>query len=291
MVSHVQQGHELGAGLLPTGRRGVAVAGGIGRSVLVQGLQVLHLAVPPAMVVAVLLAEVVGVGIAAVRGEHVVKVENKDVMVRVGFQPIVEQPVVERAGVGRRLGAGLEIRQRRRGDDDEELVLVGGKVGQQVVVDALGVAHGVIRGPGAFATEGIGARRRRVVRLATQVGVGEAGLEHDDLVLAAGVAAQARVAAVLPAFGVQRSQVGVAVWPGEPVVPMADFGVVADGLRARILISRPPTVVGITDKVAGVAQGDAQAAVAVAQPVLAGGVMDEDELDRRGRRRGIRRQP
>ena len=60
--------------------------------------------------------------------------------------------------------------------------------------------------------------------------------------------------------------------PAEPVPPVADVGAVAD--------LRPPAVVGVADEVVVVAQRHAEPAVTVRQPGLAGGVVDEDELDR-----------
>ena len=55
---------------------------------------------------------------------------------------------------------------------------------------------------------------------------------------------------------------------------MTDVGVVADAVR-------PPAVVGVTDEVVVVTQGDAQTAVVVGQPVFAAGVVNEDEFDGR----------
>ena len=54
---------------------------------------------------------------------------------------------------------------------------------------------------------------------------------------------------------------------------MADVGVAADTVR-------PPTVVGVADEIVVVAQSDPQTAVAVGQPVLTAGMVDEDQLDR-----------
>ena len=110
--------------------------------------------------------------------------------------------------------------------------------------------------------------------------IGEARLEHDDFVLAAGIGGQAGVAGVLAAFGVEGAQVGSAVSPPEPVPPVADVGGVADAARS-------PTVIGVAKEVVVVPQGDAQAAVPIVQPVLAGGVVDEDQLHRLARWAGI----
>jgi hypothetical protein len=40
----------------------------------------------------------------------------------------------------------------------------------------------------------------------------------------------------------------------------------------------PPAVIGVADEVVVVPHGEAQVAVTVGQPVLAGGVVDEDQL-------------
>ena len=107
---------------------------------------------------------------------------------------------------------------------------------------------------------------------ALQCGVREAGLEHDDLVLAARVGQGARVRGMLLGFVEQRVHVGWGVAAGKPFRPVGDVGAVADGFRS-------PAVVGVADEIVVLVERPAEVAVAVGQPVFAGGMMDEDELD------------
>ncbi len=59
----------------------------------------LHNVVPPAVVVARSLIEVVHVRVAPVRRQHVVEVKDEHVFVGVVFEPVVDQPLVERTSV------------------------------------------------------------------------------------------------------------------------------------------------------------------------------------------------
>ncbi len=283
VVEDVEQLDELAGGLLAAGGGGVAVPGiaAIGGEVVGHVLDVLHRAVPPAVVVAGLPAQVIGVGIAAVGGQDVVEVENGHVVVGIAVQPVVPQPAIEGPGVGGALRCSLTLHQGRRGDDHEQLVLVGGEVGQDVVVDGFRVGHSVL--------VIVRLRERRVVRMAVQIRVGKARFEHDDLVLTTGIGWQARpgaeIANVLAVLVIQGGQNLVAVGAGEPFGPVGDVRPVTDTVR-------PPLVVGGADKIVVVHQRHAQAAIRlilvwVGQPVPASGVVDEDELDGGSRRVGV----
>ncbi len=153
------------------------------------------------------------------------------------------------------------IQQGRRGDGDEELVLAGGEIRQQVNVDPLGAAHGQI----VVATG-------RIAGASLQIGIGEARFEHDDLVLAARVGQLARVPRVLLAQVVERIQVHGAIRAVKPLRPVQDVGAIADAVW-------PPAVVGVADEVVVVPQSEAQVAVAIGQPVFSSRVVDEDQLD------------
>jgi hypothetical protein len=118
------------------------------------------------------------------------------------------------------------------------------------------------------------------VLVAFKIVVGKAGFEHNDLVFAAGIGHCAGVGRVLFVVVVQGLRVPGAVRAAEPEPPMADVGVVADAVR-------PPTVVGIADEVMVAAQSYSQFAMFIVQPVLAAGMMDENQFDRPIRGSGI----
>ena len=280
MVEDVEQGHELATGLAVACRRRVIVAAavGIGGGVAALLGDVLDGPIAVAVMVSRVPAQVVAVPVAAVGGEHVVEIPDGHVIVGIAVQPIFYQPGVEGPRV---VGPGGRL-HGRRADDHEELVLARGEVLQQVNVDPLGVGHGVVGvALGGFAPQRIAADGRRgLCRVPPQVGIGIAGLEQDDLVLAAGVGGQAGVPGVLTALGVQGRQSGPAVGAAEPRPPVADVRAVADAIR-------PPAVVGVGDEGVVVPQGQPQAAVAVVQPVLAAGMVDEDQLHRLGGRVGV----
>ncbi|MBK7204314.1 MAG: hypothetical protein IPH87_28005 [Anaerolineae bacterium] len=140
VVGQVEQRDEFAAGFLIAHGRGVIVVAAVGIRGGVTPLvgDVLQRTVTPAMVIAGGAAQVVGAPTTAVAGQHIVEIEDKYIGVGVVVQPLLNQPAIERAGVG----APCAVLQRRRGDDDEELVLACGEIGQDVVVDALGVGDG-----------------------------------------------------------------------------------------------------------------------------------------------------
>ena len=109
-------------------------------------------------------------------------IEHGDIVVGVALQPVVNQPVVEGPGIGGSIGCGFAFDERRRGDGDKELVRPGSEIGQQIVVNRLGVGHGVLI---------VGRRQRRVVWIAIKIGVGETGFEEDDFVFSARVSGHA----------------------------------------------------------------------------------------------------
>ena len=59
----------------------------------------------------------------------------------------------------------------------------------------------------------------------------------------------------------------------EPFLPVGDVGAIADRIRS-------PAVVRVADEVVVFTQFQAEVAIAVGQPVLAGRVVDEDQLHR-----------
>ena len=75
------------------------VAVGVGSRIPPAVGLVLDCVVVPAVVVSGFRACIVDVGVAAVAGQDVVKVEHEDVVVRIAVQPVVDQPVVKGAGV------------------------------------------------------------------------------------------------------------------------------------------------------------------------------------------------
>ena len=180
VVKDIEQRDELGGGLLVAGRRGMVITGWISGGVVGDRLLVLNSSVPPTVVVAVVPPQVVDVGIPSIAGQDIVKVEDGHIIegVTVLGQPVVHQPLVEGAGVGGVGGVG----ERRGGDDDEEFIGTCREVLQDFVIDIFGVTY---RQPAI--------RRGRVVGIPSQGRVGEAGFEHDDLVLAAGIRQCARV--------------------------------------------------------------------------------------------------
>ncbi len=107
-----------------------------------------------------------------------VKIKNGNVGERVIRQPVVDEPIVEGACIG---GVG-RIGEGRSGDDNKEFVGAGGEIFEDGVVDIFCAADGHI-----FVGAG------RVVGVAIQVGIREAGFEHNDLVFAAGVSQSASV--------------------------------------------------------------------------------------------------
>ena len=245
----------------------------------------------PAVVIAVGRAQVVGIFAARrivhpargpVGGQDVIVVEYGHVVLPIAGQPVLHQPVVKGAGVrralcGRAVGiVGVRaLAHGRRGDDHKELVLTRAQVGQQVVVDRLGVGHRHLL---------VWLGERRVARRAIQVRIGEARLEEDDLVLAAGIGRQARPGAIVPdvlaALVVQRLGDRRAVGTGEPLGPVGDVRPTANALRS-------PAIVGGAHIVVAIAQGDAQPAVGsipvrIGEPVPTGGMVDKDQLDRGG---------
>ncbi len=202
MIVDVEQRDKLGRGLLVAGAGGVAaaaVAAPIRGIVVAYCLGVLDAGGHPAVMVPVGLAGVVHVGvvdaaITAVGGQDVVKVKHGHIVVRIAVQPVVHQPVVESAGVGRVGRVGLAVHQGWRGNDDKEFVLARGKIHQDIVIDALGVGDGVDGVIiGVVTAQGIVPHCRRIARIPPQVGVGVAGFEHDDRVLTAGVGRQAGI--------------------------------------------------------------------------------------------------
>ena len=234
-------------------------------------------AVPPAVMVAGGGAQVVGVSVAAVAGQHVVEVEHEDVVVRVAVKPVVGQPVVEGTGVG---GVG-RVLHRGGCDRDKQLVGPGLEVLQDVDIDALGVGYRVVArvtvlAPQRVAVDG----RHRVVGVALEIGVRVAGLEHYHLVLATGVVGQPGVVAVLAALVIESGRIGGAAGPAEPRPPLADVGVVADAVR-------PPTVVGVAHEVVVCLQCRAKPTIIIIQPVLPAGVVYKDQLGRAGGRVGV----
>ena len=170
VVEDVEHGQEFLGGLQVAGLRGVVIAvgvGGVERGILPRREGVLDI---PA-----------GKAVVAIRpGQDGVEIKDRHVGRRVVVlgQPVVDQPLVEGTRI---LGIG-GVGDGRGGDDHEELIGPGGKILQDLVVDVLGVAHRVIA-----------ALAGRVIGAAIQVGVGEAGFEQDDLVLAAGVSEQTGV--------------------------------------------------------------------------------------------------
>jgi hypothetical protein len=77
---------------------------------------------------------------------------------------------------------------------------------------------------------------------------------------------------MLSVLCIEGAEIGSAVGTSEPRPPVSDISGIADAIW-------PPAVVGVADIVVIVSQGDSQTAVAIPQPVLAAGVMDEYELD------------
>ena len=122
--------------VLPHGVRGVVGC---------HWVHMLDRAGPPAMVVVARHSQVVSGSISTVAGQYVEEIENGHVGVRISVQPIVCQPLVQcpRVGGVRRVGGegGVVCCQRWRCDHDEELVLAGLKIRQDVVVDPFGVGH------------------------------------------------------------------------------------------------------------------------------------------------------
>ncbi len=163
-------------------------------------------------------AVIVGIGITAVGGQNVVKVKDCHVVVGVIVQPIVDQPVVKGARIVR---VGL-ILPGRGCDHHEQFVRSRAKVLQDVVVDSFGIANGVMGRIERLTAQRVLTNRRRIVRIPLQVGVGVAGLEHDNLVLTAGVGHRTSVVGVLVDRSVQRAQICATHRAAKPVPPVPD---------------------------------------------------------------------
>ncbi len=218
-----------------------------------------------AVVVARAPAVIVGVGVTPVGGEDIVEVEDDYVAVGIVSQPIVDQPVVKGAGIFR---IGL-VHHGGGGDHHEKLVLPRLKVFQEVVVDALGVANGVIWRRDGLSTQWVITSRRRIVRISLQVRVRIAGLEHNDFVLATGVGHWTGVVGVLVGRVVQGAQIGTAARTAKPAPPVPNVCIRTDAIGSPIVIS-------VADVVVVVPQCGAQVTIAVVEPVVSNRMVDED---------------
>ena len=79
VVEDVEQLDKLGGCLFVPGAIRMVIAAGVSGSVTEHCLLVLHRPIPPAVVVAAVPSQVTGVGVAAVAGQNVVKVEDRHV--------------------------------------------------------------------------------------------------------------------------------------------------------------------------------------------------------------------
>jgi hypothetical protein len=131
-----------------------------------------------------------------------------------------------------------------------------------------------------LSTQRVGAGRRRVARVPSQVRVGIAGFEHNNLVLTAGVGHRAGVVGVAVRSVVNGLSVGRTVGAPEPVPPVTDIGV-----RTDIVWS--PVVIGIADVIVVGTQFIAQITVAGVQPGVTARVVDKDQFHHLVRRVGI----
>ena len=282
VIDIIQERDELGGGLpvacLP--RVVVPLRRGIGGRVEGEVDLVLNRPVPPAVMVAGGRVEVVDFRVSAVRREDVVEIEDEDVLSWVSREPFGREPLVERPGV-RGIGS---VRERGGGDHHEEGLRLRSEVLEDVDVDSLRVCHGMVLRAAIVAFQGVVAdRRHRVEGAALKGRVREAGFEDHDPVLSARVGGEAGVPAggVLAGFVEEGGEVPGRLRAPEPRPPVTDVG-------GRSYSVGPPAVVGVADEVVVLPQGDAQPAVIVGKPVLAGGMVDEDNFDRGFRRQDSR---
>src|SRR5665811_271724 len=268
LVVVVEQRYELGGGLAIPGLRGMTVPGWIGEVVARAGLAVLNASVPPAVVVTALGAEVVRIRASAVTRQYIVEIEYCNVIVRVAGKPLVHQPICHSASIRRLGGVRRAFNKRRRNYEHEQLVLMGGEIGQDVVVYPLDVGDG----HRAATLQWVVSRFGRVVRIAIDRRVRKARLEHHDLVCATRIRIRGKtcVTRVLSEFVVQSLHIGIAFRSAEPVPPITRICPVADYVRS-------PTVVRIADEVVVVLERNTQTAVLVCWPGCAGGRVCENE--------------
>ena len=107
--------------------------------------------------------------------EHRVVVERHHVVCRVEPAARIDEPVRQRPSVRRVGRVGVDLTERRRDDEYEQLLGVQLGVLEEVEVDPFGVADGEIARPGP--SQRVGADRGDCIgRRATHVAVGEARL-------------------------------------------------------------------------------------------------------------------
>ncbi len=114
-------------------RAGVAIA----------GLDVLNRRVPNTVVVSVRAIGIMCASVAPIAGEDVVEIEHGNIVKGIFIQPGIDQPIVKGARIGGIGGIGAACRQGGCGYDDKELSLPGGKIGQEIIINALGIGNGV----------------------------------------------------------------------------------------------------------------------------------------------------
>ena len=95
------------------------------------------------MVVIARLSEVVLVCAPAVARQYAIEIEHRYVLVWVIRQPFTHEPVCNSARISRLSGGRGFLRERRRDDEHEQLVLMSSEVGQDIVVYPLDVGDGL----------------------------------------------------------------------------------------------------------------------------------------------------
>lgn len=157
MVGCVEKRQEFNGGLLIARGCGVGIViiSAVCGEVAGKGHLMLNGIVQDAVVIARGGIRIMSVGVSAIGGEYIEEVEGEDIVMRVVLKPIVNQPVGHGAGIGGMAGVGFIGYQRWGHDEDEEFVLTGGEVAQQVAIHAFDVFHGLIAGIGVLTPERI----------------------------------------------------------------------------------------------------------------------------------------
>ena len=138
----------------------------------------LNRAIPPAMMISTAFPGIVLIDVPAITGQYIVVVKNRHIVMNVAAsasprRASFKSPGIGGASSGRQTGIEgvFAFGQRRGCNDDKEIVLAGGKIREQAVINRLGIGDRV------FPVVGLG--KRRVLRIAVEIGVGKAGLERN----------------------------------------------------------------------------------------------------------------
>ena len=140
VVSNVEQRKIFACSLQVASLRRMVVAGRIGFDIAADICLMLNCIVIPAMMIAGGRVKVIGVCITAVSGQYIIEIEYENILVRIVFQPVVAEPLIEGAGIGRICG----ISERRCSDNNEKLFLMHFEIFKYVDIDSLCIVNSMI---------------------------------------------------------------------------------------------------------------------------------------------------